>query len=108
MRKFLWSLFSKSSDLSLKGEKVFFAVFGRYFPLDPDPDPGGQKLADGTDPDPKHCLKALPNKYELAVCLKFCKLIIFNCVSQQKQAHFCYRKKKIISILENRHNLPQN
>ena len=22
---------------------------------DPDPDPGGQNLADPTDPDPKHC-----------------------------------------------------
>ena len=59
-----------------------------------DPDPGGQKLADGTDPDPKHCLKALPNKYELAVCLKFCKLIIFNCGFTTKASTFLLQKKR--------------
>ena len=80
--------------MSLKSEKVFFAVFGRYFPLDPDPDPGGQKLADGTDPDPKHCLKALPNKYELAVCLKFCKLIIFYCGFTTKASTFLLQEKR--------------
>ena len=62
-KKFLLSLFFKSSDLGFRSKKVFFQFLVDVLPLgsgsaDPhifvDPDPGSQILADPTDPDPKH------------------------------------------------------
>ena len=52
---FLISLFFNSSNLGFKGKIVFVCSFWLILcPLDPDPDPGSQNLADPTDPDPKH------------------------------------------------------
>ena len=50
---FIISLFFKSSHFGFMSKKVFFFDFWLIFnPLDPDPDPGSQNVADPTDPDP--------------------------------------------------------
>ena len=61
MRKFLQSLFFKSSELGFRSKKVFFCSFWlTFYPLDPDLE--SQNLADPTDPDPdpKHCFQSSP------------------------------------------------
>ena len=50
--------FFKSSDLGFWCKKDFFCSFWLiFYPLDPDPDPGSQNLADPLNPDPNHSFK---------------------------------------------------
>ena len=39
----------------------------RFCPLDPDPDPGSQNLADPTDPDPKHWFQGNRRKSDILI-----------------------------------------
>ena len=48
--------FSKVQILDLEVKKVFCSFLLIFYPLDPDPDPGSQNLANPMDPDSKHCL----------------------------------------------------
>ena len=48
------SFFFSSSDLGFEIKKFFLQFWLIFCPLDPPPNPGGQNVADHTDPDPKH------------------------------------------------------
>ena len=77
---------------------IFFCSFWLiFYPLDPDPDPGSQNLADPTDPDPKHCLREKKvfrfflSHWSTKKSYKFSKNIEESCTNR---VQFCTKRRK--------------
>ena len=91
-------IFPKVQNWGLGVKKFFFGSFWLiFYPLDPDPDPGSQNLADPTDPDPKYCLREKKvfrfflSHWSTKKSYKFSKNIEESCTNR---VQFCTKRRK--------------